>query len=392
MTMRVLHVIPGIAPRYGGPSQAIVGMSRALERQAVDVLIATTDADGSGRLPVRLGAPVDWEGVPAIFFQRQWSEAWKYSRPLGRWLDRHVQEFQVVHIHAVFSHACVAAANACRHRRVPYVVRPLGTLDPWSLQQKAARKRMLWHVGVKQMLRGAAAIQYTTASERQLAEQALHLERGVVIPLGVDDALFDSPVVARSFREAHPQLASQPYLLVLGRLHPKKGLELFLDVFLEATSAAEHQHWRLVIAGDGDPAYVAGLMQLAQLRNADKRIIFTGWLGGLDKVAALQGAAVLVLPSHQENFGLVVAEALACGVPVLVSSHVNLAAEIVAAEAGWVTPLERPALLATLREALQNDDERRRRGARGRELARTRFTWPVIATELGALYQAVGVR
>ena len=161
---------------------------------------------------------------------------------------------------------------------------------------------------------------------------------------------------------------------------------------MDATGPPERRHWRLVVGGDGDAAYVAELKQFAQDRGALERVLFTGWLGGRAKVAALQGAALLVLPSRQENFGLVVAEALACGVPVLVTRHVNLAAEIEAAGAGWVAPLERSALLASLLEALQHKDERLRRGARGRELARTRFNWSAVATELGELYRAVGSR
>ena len=191
--MKVLHVIPAVAPRYGGPSQAVLGMGQALPQQGVQVLIATTDADGPRRLPVAHGSELSWQGVPAIFFPRQWSEAFKYSGQLAGWLDHHVAEFDVVHIHAVFSHACLAAADACRGARVPYVVRPLGTLDPWSLKQKPVRKQLLWHVGVKRMLHGAAAIHYTTAAEQRLAEVPLGLRRGVVIPLGVDEELFDAP-------------------------------------------------------------------------------------------------------------------------------------------------------------------------------------------------------
>jgi glycosyltransferase involved in cell wall biosynthesis len=387
--MRVLHVIPGVAQRYGGPSHAIVGMGQALQREHVRVLIATTDADGSGRLPVRLEEPVDWDGVPAIFFRRQWSEALKYSRPLANWLDAHVGEFQVVHIHAIFSHSCLAAAQACRRRGVPYIVRPLGTLDPWSLQQKAARKQVLWHMGVKQMLGAAAAIQYTTVSEQLLAEVPLRLKRGVVIPLGVDEALFSAPFLADSFREQHAAIGSRPYVLVLGRLHPKKGLDLFLDVFLDATNAPEQHAWRLVVAGDGDPEYVAKLKQLADRRRAGERVVFTGWLGGDDKIAAIQGAAVLALPSRQENFGLVVAEALACGVPVLITEHVNLAREVEASRSGWVTPLERTRLLETLHEILQRGDERLLRSARASEFARAHFHWSSVAAELVHLYRAV---
>src|SRR5262245_5560032 len=117
--MRVLHVIPSVAPRYGGPSRAIVEMCRALQGRGVELLVATTDADGAGRLPVELGKPLVYKGVPAVFFSRQWSEAFKYSYPLARWVDGHVLGFDVVHIHAVFSHACLAAAKACHRHNIP---------------------------------------------------------------------------------------------------------------------------------------------------------------------------------------------------------------------------------------------------------------------------------
>lgn len=384
--MRVLHVIPAVAPRYGGPSHAVIGMARAVFPGSADVLIATTDADGPRHLRVPLESPTDWHGVPTLFFEKQWSEAWKYSRPLARWLDAHAGAFDVAHIHAVFSHACVAAATACRRRRVPYIVRPLGTLDPWSLQQKSLRKRVLWHGGVKQMLRAAAAIHYTTAMERQLAEAPLGLHGGVVVPLGVDDAMFDARGVTPGLSEIVPGLGDSPYVLTLGRLHPKKGLELLVDAFVRATQQADSSHWRLVIAGDGEQHYVDRLKRHVRERQADARVIFAGWLGGMDKVAALRGAAVLGLASHQENFGLVVAEALACGTPVIVSTHVNLAHEIHAADAGWVVSLDPSDLAAALSECLQQSDLRTERGARGRTYARAHFRWSRIGADLLDLY------
>src|SRR5439155_17790873 len=105
--MKILHVIPGVAPRYGGPSQAIIQMCRALQTEGEEVLIASTDADGASRLRVETGAPTVYQGVPTIFFPRQWSEAFKYSRSLARWLDANVDSFDVVHIHAVFSHSSI---------------------------------------------------------------------------------------------------------------------------------------------------------------------------------------------------------------------------------------------------------------------------------------------
>src|SRR5262245_54592544 len=171
--MKVLHVIPGIAPRYGGPSQAVVQMCQALRAEEIEVLIATTDADGNGRLAVEIEKTIAHEGVPTIFFPRQLTEAFKYSRPLARWLHSNASPFDVVHIHAIFSHSSLAAASACQRWDVPYVLRPLGSLDPWSLSQKRFAKKILFQMGVNQMLDGACAIHYTTAAEKQLAEGAL---------------------------------------------------------------------------------------------------------------------------------------------------------------------------------------------------------------------------
>jgi glycosyltransferase involved in cell wall biosynthesis len=377
--MRALHVIPSIAPRYGGPSSAVVGMGTALQSTGVEVQIATTDADGPSRLRVPYGARVDWAGVPTVFFPRQLTESFKYSAPLANWLTGHVADFDVVHVHAVFSHACLAAAGACTRRDVPYVVRPLGTLDPWSLQQKSLRKQVLFHIGVQRMLDRAAAIHYTTSSEKRLAESAVSTtrERGVVIPLGVDDALFE---------HERPK-CEPPYVLVLGRLHPKKGIETLVEVFLEVS---EHfPDWKLLIAGDGDADYVTGLKTRVATIDPRRRVAFSGWLQGQAKVDALSGAALLALPSRQENFGLVVAEALACGTPVLVSTFVNLADEIDAAHAGWVVPLERVALRDTLASAMRDDAERESRGRDGRELAQRRFRWQSVADEVGQLYRSL---
>src|ERR1700735_3472259 len=123
--MKILHVIPAVAPCYGGPSQAVIEMCLALQRADLDVELSTTDADGNGRLAVELDKPSLYHGVRTHFFRRDRSEAFKFSRSLQRWLDESVARYDIVHIHAVFSHATYAAAQACRRHQVPYIVRPL---------------------------------------------------------------------------------------------------------------------------------------------------------------------------------------------------------------------------------------------------------------------------
>jgi len=382
MSLRALHVIPAVAPRYGGPSHAVVAMCRALAEAGVDATIATTDADGAGRLDVPLGETTEWHGVPAVFFRRDASESFKYSRGLGRWLRGHVPGFDVVHVHAVLSYAPIAAAAAARKAGVPYVVRPLGTLAVWSLGQRSLRKRALLALAASRMLHGAAAIQYTSRAEWRDAEAALRLSRGVVIPLGTDAALLDAPPA--------PLDGPEPYVLALARLHPKKNLGPLIEGFLDATDSADRRAWRLIVAGDGDPGYVAALEQAAAGRGAG-RVRLEGWVEGERKRGLIAGASLFALPSLQENFGLSLVEALAAGVPALVSARVDLAADVEAAGAGWIAGTSRGELAAALADATASLEERRRRGLAARELAR-RFSWPAIARDLASLYARLAAR
>jgi glycosyltransferase involved in cell wall biosynthesis len=380
--LRVLHVIPAVAPRYGGPSAAVVGMCRGLQAAGTETLIATTDADGRGRLAVALGRSTTFAGVPAIFFRRQASEGFKWSAPLSRWLSRHVAEFDLVHVHAVFSHSSIAAGRACRSARVPYVVRPLGTLDPWSVGRRRLRKRLLFRLGVRDLLSGAARMHYTTAEEGRLAESVVgSLPAGTVVPVGVDDVYF---------RPNAPPTGDAPYVLALSRLDAKKRLEWIINACHAMASESGLGVWRLVIAGDGEAAYVARLRDLAARGPARDRIVFEGWVDGEAKAALIRGASLFVLPSHQENLGVAMLEALASGVPALVTPGVNLGVEIAAARAGWLTGDREDAVVAGLRAAIGDDAERTARGRRAAAFAE-RFRWPRVVAELMDLYGEVAL-
>jgi glycosyltransferase involved in cell wall biosynthesis len=253
------------------------------------------------------------------------------------------------------------------------------------MRQKPLRKRVLWYLAVDRMLKGAAAIHYTTDEERRLAESSLGLEKGVVIPLGITLNEREQGSDGRThFR--HERLGQRPYVLTLSRLHPKKNIEVLIEAFLSLAEQRGYGDWRLVIAGDGEPRYVESLERLVKERGGEERVLLVGWLGGEEKRAALEGAALLALPSHQENFGIAAAEALAAAVPVLVSAQVNLAPEIAARGAGWVTSLDKSEIARTLAEALGDAIERRRRGQAGRRFVAQRLSWERLAADLVRLY------
>ena len=368
--MKVLHVIPSISERSGGPATAIVPMCRALMQQGTEVfLLSTTDG-----LP-EISDIAEYKGVPAIFFPPQLGASFKYSRPLATWLSSNVKNFDLAHIHAVFNHSSVSASQACRKSGVPYIIRPLGTLDPWSMTQKSLRKRLFWQLSGKAMLHHAAAVHYTSEVEKLSTERHLGLNHGKVISLGID----------ANNANSNGRMFSEPYVLVLSRLHPKKAVDVLIDAFQSIIKAEKFARWRLVIAGDGPPDYVSKLK--AQVAATD-RITFTGWLDDDNKHAVLGGASLLALPSHQENFGLCVMEALSHSVPVLVSPNVNLATEIVSANAGWISAIDKDALVTRLAEALSDEEELRNRGRAGKQLSQN-YSWENAAKELIDLYRDI---
>jgi glycosyltransferase involved in cell wall biosynthesis len=379
--VKVLHVIPAVAARYGGPSEAALRTVRALEAAGVPSLLATTDADGRGRLPVRIGVEVEHEGARTLFFQRLPGESLKPSPKLAAWVRAHVRGYDVVHVHSVFSHPSLAAGAAARAAGVPYVVRPLGQLDRWSLGQHGLRKRLFLTVAGRRLVTRAAAIHWTDPSERERAAGFAAERPGFVVPLGVDERLFAC---------GRATTTRKPVVLFLSRLHPKKNADRLVEAFLAAGPALAG--WTLVIAGDGDPGYVASLRDIVSRSGGEGRVRFVGWLSGEEKERALGEASLFALPSRQENFGIVVAEAMAAGTPVLVSEEVALSAEVARSGAGWVVPARIDGLRATLVEALLSGGELSRRGESARDLAKTRFRWAAVADQLKAEYERLVAR
>jgi glycosyltransferase involved in cell wall biosynthesis len=377
--MQVLHVIPAVATRYGGPSAAIVPMCRELSSRGVGLTIVATDADGRGHLDVPLGEAAMWNGVHAMFFRNTFSESFKYSPALASWLVKHVQEADLVHIHGVLSHACLAAASACRRHRVPYIVRPLGTLAPWSLQQKSLRKRALLALGGMRMLRGAATIHYTSSREQRAVEAQLGLSRGVVVPLGIDPALLESSGGDDGRRE--------PSVVAISRIHPKKNFETLINAFAAVTSVANRE-WQLVIAGSGDASYVESLKQIVAERQVTDRVVFAGWVEGKSKSDLLHRASLFALCSKHENFGLAALEAMAAGVPVLLTRDVDLADDVESAKAGWIVDGSPAEIEKALSLVMQNAAERQRKASAARLLAE-RFSWPAVASQLLAVYSTI---
>lgn len=384
--MRVLHVIPSVGPLRGGPSANVRMMARTCAEAGLDVDVATTDDNGKGRMNVSYPNPVVENGVTYQYFPRQ-TRFYTCSWPLTRWLANHVIDYDVVHIHALFSYPAIPAAYSARRYGVPYIVRPLGVLNRWGMENRRQYlKRISYCMIEKHILAGAAAIQYTSEQEKLEALELGIRQKSVVIPNSAEIPTSDSLTCGR-FRAQYPQLADRLVILFLSRLDPVKGLDILLPAF--AKVRAEYSKATLVIAGKGESDFERDLQQQAIRLGIASHVLWVGFLTGEQKWAALADADIFVLPSYSENFGLVVVEAMASGLAVVISDRVGIHREISDAHAGVTVPCKIDAVAHALGELVEHEEDRAEMTANGRRLVQTKFSPETVTEALVALYSDI---
>lgn len=384
--MKILHVIPSISPLRGGPSTAVLDMVAALRSNGVDASILTTNDDGPGTDPdVPLGRWFACAGVPVLAFAR-WSPPLRFLRDfafcpaLNRWLAANQRDYDLVHVHALFSWSSSTAMFQAGKAGVPYVLSTIGQLNRWSLRRSAWRKRLMLALIDRRNLCRAACLHFASAAERDEAAWIGLPTAHVVLPLGVraPESLGTGPRRSRS---------AETRFLFLSRIHPKKQIEVLLRALALVHRQQPSATWQLGIAGNGESAYLQHLRrQTEQLGIAD-RCEWLGFLEGDAKWRALQSADWFVLPSASENFGIAAVEALAAGTPPILSPDVAVAASIAAAGAGIVVASEPTQLANALTGALGGPDPRMRCAARA--LADQAYSWPAIGVRLRETYASI---
>jgi glycosyltransferase involved in cell wall biosynthesis/SAM-dependent methyltransferase len=389
--MRILQVIGSLASRYGGPSTACPALCRALARDGHDVTVYTTDADGAGRLKVPLDRPVLADGFRIRYFSA-WPHPreFKLSPGLSAALERTAGDFDVVHVYSYYGHWVWAAARACRARGTPYLLHPHGSLDPFLLRRRSLRKRAYARFIGRACWTDASGILFNSAEELRLATGANTAgPRRFVVPCGVDDEWFrpPEPAAERHIAQQLEHLGNSPLVVYFGRIDFKKGLDLLAAAF--GIVARNNRKARLVLAGPESPGYGVRVQAWLQDAGVLERTAFLGPLAGADRITLLRRARAVVLLSYSENFGQVVAEAMAAGTPVVISDRVNIWPEIERAGAGIVVPCESGAAARAIETLLADTAEAREMGARGRQWVETNWTWPKVAGEILEVYTAI---
>lgn len=385
--MKILHVVPTYLPawKHGGPIYAVHGLAKAQVRRGHEVTVFTTDVHGDGRLDVPLGRATDLDGIEVHYFPITVPRRLYRSPALVRALAARIASFDRLHLHSVFLAPTASGARAAERTGVPYLVAPRGMLVRELFARRGRWRKHLWlRLVERRTLARAAGIHATSELEAaEVREMGLPLPPVYVVPNGVEEIAWDGEAasLAPAVRKV---VAEEPYLLFLGRLSWKKGLDRLLTAFARTAGA------RLALAGNDEEGIRPRLESLARDLGCASRVDFLGPVGGREKAALLHRALALVLPSYSENFGNVVLESWAAGRPVAVTPEVGLADTVRDVGGGLVTSGDPEPLAAALQALIDGGAEREAMGLRGERAAVERFSWEAIARDMERVYSEIG--
>ncbi len=384
--MRILHIIGTLDPAAGGPSES------------VRVLLSFGPIGYTGEV-VTLDSP-DETFYSDIKFPVHalgpTSSTYGYNRKLYKWLVDNRDRFDGVVVNGLWQYCGLAAWLALRGRK-PYVVFSHGMLDPYfkkAFPLKHAKKWAYWALAEYWVLRDAYRVLFTTKEESKLAEQSFWMHRwnGTVVPYGANRPPKDGETLREAFYAEQPAMRGKRFMLFLGRIHRKKGCDMLIESFARLASLDPELH--LMMAGPDQQGWSAGLKEIVSKAGLNDRVHWPGMIKGDAKWGAFFASEVFILPSHQENFGIAVAEAMACKRAVLLGDKVNIAPEIAEDHAGLMEPDTQAGTDNLVRKWMQmTSDERQAMGEQALTTFNNRYDMKKNAVTIIRLFEdAPGVR
>jgi glycosyltransferase involved in cell wall biosynthesis len=328
--MRILHFIHSIDPATGGPVEGLRQRCNIYRMSGHEVEVASLDSPA---------CVAGWDFPAKVVGLGPGWGVYGYSRRVMPWLKANLSRFDVVFVDGVWQYNLYAAHHALGGTQIPWAIFTHGMLDPYFQERyplKHIKKTIYWHAVLGKIMRDAHAVLFTCEEEMILARLSFspYSVRETVVPYGTFGPDCDLEAASEEFLARWPQLRGKRLALALGRIHPKKATDILIEAF--AKTLGKDAAWQLVIAGPDQVGWQTELEALAARLGISARITWTGMLEGTMKWGAFAASEVFVIPSHQENFGIVVAEAQACGLPVIMSNKVNIWREVMSYWAGLV--------------------------------------------------------
>jgi len=375
--VKVLHVTPSIAQSYGGPTQSLAGYAVASRHAGIEVSIAAPRCGAAD-----LNAFVNHAGDAELYlFPASGGGAFSVSPALVRWVRQSAAKYDVVHIHGLFNPISSLSARTALRRDAAVIIRPFGTLSKYTFHhRRTGLKKAYFRFIERRNLLEAAALHFTSATER--AEADWHgidfTGRAYVVPPPSSGRTSPLPTPSES--------GIGNRVIFVGRINPIKNLECLLDAWKLVSQRSAGAS--LEIVGGGDAGYVARLQRRATTNGIANSVAFHGFMSGPKKDKLLESANLLVLPSHHENFGVVILEALEAGIPVVVSQNVHLADFIRDNDLGKVAASTPEALADAIVGLLNDDRVRQRARTLGPEIVAGTFSPAAIGDSLSKMYRA----
>lgn len=382
--LKVLHVTPSMSPSWGGPAIAVSELTAACAEQGIQCEIATTHGYrvGTGQVATA-GVPVHsfdaGFGLPA----RTWAG---YSRELFRFLHDRAADFDLVHVHSIWSYPAYAAYCSARKRGLPYMFTIHGELSDWGLRQKALKKRTYRFFVLDRMLREAGALHAITRAEKEQVRKLGFKSPVVVAPNGIEQSGFAELPAPQNLVRRFPELEGKRVILFLGRLHPKKGLDILARSF--SRLAGRFDDLMLLVVGPDKFGTRKNMEAILRSKRLLDRTVFTGLLTGEDKLAALSCADLFVLPSHSDVRGIAVLEAMAARLPVIITTGCEFP-EVAEYEAGLVAEADEASIADAMARLLADTELRRHMGQQGHKLVTERYTWQAATATMSELYRTL---
>ena len=382
--MKILVVIPALGTVYGGPSKSVVELTQAVGAQGINIDLVTTNANGSRSLDVPLNMWIDRESYRVQYFPYWGIKDYKISFSLTQWLWNHVKDYDLVHTNAIFSYVTLPAYWSCKKEHIPYIVTPRGMLEPWALSYKAWKKKFYYSLLEKPALNRANAIHMLASTEAQRTE-SLQLKAPVtIIPNGIHRQDFDPLVSAKLFYQKFPEIKDKKLIIFLGRIDPKKGLDLLAKAFGRIHNQFSQAH--LIIAGPDNIGFLQTAKNYFSEAGCLDKVTFTGLLTGELKFSALAAASIYVAPSYSEGFSISVLEGMASGLPCVMTTGCNFPE---AAEVAHVVDINPEEIAVALGKCLANSQEAKFMGEKARQMIFEQYTWDSIAAKLIGIYRSI---
>ena len=380
--MKVLHIAASLSAKWGGPTYVVKALTESLIRKGIAVSILSLIGEKVGKeiiYPEGVQVEVFKEGL----FSIMWTG---YSPNITKALAAKANNYNIIHIHEIWHYPGYAAYYAAKRAGKPYIVTVHGSLDPWCLKYKGLKKGIYAALIQRRILNEAAAIHAITEEEAEDIRAFGIVAPILVIPNGIDPAEFQALPSPEEMDSIYPELKGKKVLLFLGRIHQKKGLDILARAFGQIARSRKDLH--LLIVGPDNDNYRSQVERLLESEGVLDLTTFTGMLAEREKLAAWSRADVCVIPSYSEVRTIVALEAMACGLPVIITQQCHFP-EVVEANAGIVIEPKADQLADALNELLDNSKLCEEMGENGRRLIMDKFTWDKIADQMIQLYEDV---